>query len=45
MRKVILSIYIFVLALAVKAQVPVVLVAGQSKTDGRVDNAELPEYI
>ena len=24
---------------------PVVLVAGQSNTDGRVDNAELPEYI
>ncbi len=29
----------------VKNQVPVVLVAGQSNTDGRVDNAELPEYI
>jgi len=28
----------------VMPQVPVVLVAGQSNTDGRVDNAELPEY-
>ena len=28
----------------VMPQVPVVLVAGQSNTDGRVDNAEQPEY-
>ena len=45
MRKVLLSLSLFALSLAVRAQVPVVLVAGQSNTDGRVDNTELPEYI
>ena len=34
-----------VISLSMLAQVPVVLVAGQSNTDGRVDNTQLPAYI
>ena len=40
-----LAIVFLAITQVVMSQVPVVLVAGQSNTDGRVDNAELPEYI
>ena len=45
MRRLLCAFICFVVSLVARAQVPVVLVAGQSNTDGRVDNAELPEYI
>ena len=45
MKKILFSLLTTVVSLSMSAQVPVVLVAGQSNTDGRVDNAELPEYI
>ena len=38
-------LWFVVLPLIAMSQVPVVLVAGQSNTDGRVDNVELPAYI
>jgi hypothetical protein len=42
MKKILFSLLTTVVSLSMSAQVPVVLVAGQSNTDGRVDNAELP---
>ena len=45
MRTRLLVLWFVVLPLIAMSQVPVVLVAGQSNTDGRVDNVELPAYI
>lgn len=45
MGRLYLTIVVLAITQVVMSQVPVVLVAGQSNTDGRVDNVELPEYI
>ena len=45
MGRLYLTIVVLAITQFVMPQVPVVLVAGQSNTDGRVDNVELPEYI
>ena len=45
MKRILFSLLTSVISLSMLAQVPVVLVAGQSNTDGRVDNTELPAYI
>ncbi len=45
MNRILFTFLVSVVSLSMLAQVPVVLVAGQSNTDGRVDNVELPEYI
>lgn len=48
MRKIFLSFIILLTALSASAKreaTPVYLVAGQSNTDGRVPNTELPQYI
>lgn len=45
MRRLYLTIVVLAVTQVVMPQVPVVLVAGQSNTDGRVDNVELPAYI
>ena len=42
MRRLLCVFICFVVSLVARAQVPVVLVAGQSNTDGRVDNAVVP---
>ena len=43
MKRLYLAIVFLAITQIVMPQVPVVLVAGQSNTDGRVDNAELPQ--
>lgn len=45
MGRLYLTIVVLAITQFVMSQVPVVLVAGQSNTDGRVDNTELPAYI
>ena len=49
MKKIILSLIVIISALCVSAKddnpTPVYLVAGQSNTDGRISNDELPQYI
>ena len=49
MKKIILSLIVIISALCASAKddnpTPVYLVAGQSNTDGRISNDELPQYI
>ena len=42
---ILLSLFIYAGISAKRKPVPVIIIAGQSNTDGRVNNEELPEYI